>query len=443
MSDYGVDTVLRIRLERRPGQLARVAATVAELGALIGDVTTIHVGEGATIRDLTVETVDDAQAQRVVEALRRVSGVEVQQVRDRVFDAHRGGKIHSKSRVELRQLGDLRTIYTPGVARVALAIHRDPMRAWELTTLGRSVGIFTNGTRVLGLGNIGVLASLPVMEGKAVLYDQLAGLSATPVLVDTDDVDEFITTVERLAHSFGAIHLEDIRTPDCFRVESELQRRLAKPVLHDDQHGTATAALAAVINACRRTGRALRTSRVGQIGLGAAGNAIAKLLMRYGVGSMMVNDPLPAAESALTALGATATDVPRLMQEAAIVIATTGQAGLICRDAVRRGQVILALTNPRPEIDPAEALDAGAAFAADGRSVNNALAFPGLFRGALEVRSRAITPEMQIAAAEAIADATDEGAIVPSVLDPRVHAAVTSAVADCAKRLGLAGTARP
>lgn len=443
MSDYGIDTVLRLRLEHRSGQLAKLAAAVAEHGALIGDVTTLQLGDGFSWRDVTIETADDAQTQVVVDALHHLGGVHVDAVTDRVFDVHRGGKIHSTSRVELRQLGDLRTIYTPGVARVALAIAKDAREVWNLTSLGHSVGIFTNGTRVLGLGNIGALASLPVMEGKAVLYDRLAGISATPILVDTLDVGEFVVAVERVAHSFGAIHLEDIRAPDCFRIENELKKRLRKPVLHDDQHGTATAALAAVINACKRTGRDLRTSCVGQIGLGAAGSAIAKLLKSYGVGTVLVNDVAAAAMAAATEYGAAPTDVPDMMDKADIVIAATGQPGILCSCAIRRGQVIFALTNPRPEITPEEAIDAGAAFAADGRSINNALAFPGLFRGALDVRSREISPEMLIAAAEAIASCAEPVAIVPSPLDLRVHQAVAAAVADSAIRCGLSGSALP
>ena len=442
MATYRIDTVLRVRTRHRPGQLARLATVIAQEGALIGEITTVHMAEGLSTRDITVETDSEAHTARLLAALSKTDGCEVIAVRDRVFDCHRGGKIHSTSRIELRQLGDLRYIYTPGVARVAQAIEADPSLAWEYTGLGRSVGIFTNGSRVLGLGNIGPLASLPVMEGKAVLYDKFAGLSATPILIDTLDADEFIETVMRIARSFGAIHLEDIRIPECFKIESELQRRLDKPVMHDDQHGTAVVTLAAVINACRITGLELKTSKLGQVGLGAAGSAIAKLALAYGVGSVLVNDRSPEAVVPLVAAGAQAADFETLMRESQIVVCTTGKVGLISPGHIRPGQVIFALSNPHPEIDPDSARAAGAAYAADGTSINNSLAFPGIIKGALLARSRILNSQMYLAAAEAIASCAAAGEVVPSQLNPTVHEAVCAAVAGCARALGLGNTAK-
>jgi malate dehydrogenase (oxaloacetate-decarboxylating) len=442
MTKYVIDTTLRLRIPHRPGQLARFAAAIAAEGALMGEIATVRVAGTDTVRDITVETSDEEHTARVIEAVRRLDGIELIQTTDRVFDTHRGGKIRTASRVPVEQLRDLRYVYTPGVARVATAIHREPERAWELTGIGHSVGIFTNGSRVLGLGNIGPLASLPVMEGKAVLYDKFAGISATPVLVDTLDADEFIETVVRLAPTFGAIHLEDIRIPECYRIEQELDRRLAKPVMHDDQWGTATAALAALLNACRTAGRDLKTARVGQIGLGAAGSAIALLALAYGVRDVMVTDLSAEAVARMQAAGARPVDFPTLLRDADIVIATTGKPDLIRPAMVRTGQVIFALSNPDPEMRPEDAMAAGAAFAADGRSINNALAYPGLFKGALEVRSRAITKPMLLAAAEAIADHAEPGEVVPNPLSPRVHDAVRQAVVACARAEGLENTAR-
>jgi malate dehydrogenase (oxaloacetate-decarboxylating) len=441
-SGYRIDTVLRVRTRHRPGQLASLAAAVAREGALIGEITTLRREGEVSVRDITVETTDDAETERVVAALRNTEGVEVLDVTDRVFDRHRGGKVHSGSRLRIEQLADLRYIYTPGVARVAQAIQAEPARAFSLTSLGNSVGIFTNGTRVLGLGDIGPLAALPVMEGKAVLYDQFVGLSATPILIDTTDPKEFVETVVRVSRSFGAIHLEDIRIPDCFEIERELDRRLDKPVMHDDQHGTATVALGGIMNACRMVGVDLKSARMGQVGLGAAGSAIAKLALAYGVGEVMVTDRNQTAIQTLVDRGAKASDFESIMREANIVVLTTGQPGLVKPELVRKGQVIFALSNPNPEIRPDVARAAGAAFAADGQSVNNALAFPGLFKGALEVHSRAITSEMMIAAAEAIADHAVRGEVVPSPLMPEVHRAVTRAVADRARALGLTATLR-
>lgn len=282
---------------------------------------------------------------------------------------------------------------------------------------------------------------MPVMEGKAVLYDKFAGLSATPILIDTLDADEFIETVMRTSKSFGGIHLEDIRIPECFKIEAELKRRLNKPVMHDDQHGTAVVTLAAIINACRLTGLNLRQSKLGQIGLGAAGSAIARLALAYGAGSVLVTDVNSASVAALTEAGARAATLTELLREAEIVICTTGKVGLIRPEMIRPGQIIFALSNPYPEIDPDAALAAGAAYAADGAAINNALAFPGIFLGALEVRARTLHPQMFIAAAEAIANNVSPSEVVPSPLDPRVHNAVRQAVADCARGLGLANTA--
>lgn len=441
MSEHVIDTVLRVRVEHRPGQLARLTNTIAEAGGLIGDISTIHVGETATLRDVTIETIDEDQTLRVVTCIGGIEGVDVVETTDRVFEAHRGGKLHSTSRVHLDQLADMRSIYTPGVARVSRALVSDPSRAWDLTSVGNSVGIFTNGSRVLGLGNIGPLASMPVMEGKAVLYDQLVDISATPILIDTLDPIAFVETVMRVSHTFGGIHLEDIRIPDCYVIEDELRRQLRKPVMHDDQHGTATVTLAAVINACKLTGRDLKRSRVGMIGLGAAGSAIAKLVLSYGVGEVLVADTSDDAVQRVARAGAIASGTAAIMAAADIVIAATGRADLIDPRSVRNGQVIFALTNPKPEISPSDARAAGAAFAGDGRSINNALAFPGLFRGALQARSSAITTEMLIAAAETIASLAAPGDVVPSCLDRSVHQAVAAIVANTAERIGLAGTA--
>jgi malate dehydrogenase (oxaloacetate-decarboxylating) len=443
VNPHSIDTVLCVRLKHRPGHLARLAAAIADEGALLGEITTTRVGEEDTVREITIETLTDAQTGRVVERVRALDGVELQGIRDRALECHRGGKIHSTSLVELDQIRDLRTIYTPGVTRVVEAIRRDPGRVRELTAMGNSVGVFTNGSRVLGLGDTGVLASLPVMEGKAVLYDKLAGISATPILVDQRDPTSFVQTVTAVAAGFGGIHLEDIRSPDCFAIEGALRDRLEKPVLHDDQHGTATVALAAIINVCALTRVDLRKARVGQIGFGAAGSAIVKLAMAYGVAEVLVHDPSDEARARIDRLGVRAASLDTLMKQSDIVIAATGQGNLVPASLIRDGQVIFSLSNPHPEIDPQSALEAGAAFASDGRTINNALAFPGLFRGALDSRTRTITVEMLLAAAIIIATHATPGEIVPSPLDREVHRAVAQTVTSVAHSQGLDGSARP
>jgi malate dehydrogenase (oxaloacetate-decarboxylating) len=332
----------------------------------------------------------------------------------------------------------MRDVYTPGVARACVAISEDPSLAGELTMIGRSVAICTNGTRVLGLGDIGPVPSMPVMEGKAVFYHQLANVSAMPILIDTKDVDEFVETVVRIAPTFGGIHLEDISAPECFEIERRLIEILPKPVMHDDVHGTAVVTLAAAIVACRHAGLTLQEEVVGQIGLGAAGYGIAALMADAGAKRVIASDPNPLSHERARNKGIEISDLETVMAEADVVVATTGRAGLIDPSLVREGQVILALTNPYPEIEPEAALEAGAAFAADGTSVNNVLGYPGIFRGALLSGSEDITLGMKLAAAEAIADLTHESELVPDALDPNVHERVATAVRDAAIEDGAA-----
>lgn len=444
MRKLSLDTTFRLRLAHQPGQFARLSAAIAAQGGLLGDITTTRITETDVVRDVTVEMTDHDHMSKVLSAIRAVAGVEVLGITDPVIQCHRGGKIRMKSTVAIRNADDLRRVYTPGVARIARSIQENPALAFELTSMGGTVGIFTNGTRVLGLGDVGPLASLPVMEGKAVLYDTLAGVSAVPLLVDTKDPREFVETVVRLSRGFGAIHLEDIRSPDCFFIEEQLRERLRKPVLHDDQHGTATAVLAAIINACREVRLDMRRAQVGQIGLGAAGTAIARLLLAYGVSDVRVYDPDPTRVEELVRHGAKpAAGVAELLAACDVAVATTGKAGLIRPEHVRKGQVLLALSNPDAEIEPAVAREAGAAFAGDGRSINNALAFPGLFKGALKARSRAITQEMLIAAAEVIAFRAEHGDLVPSPLNLEVHEAVCAVTMSTARDQGLDNTAEP
>lgn len=422
------DVTLRLRLQHRPGSLAELAATIARADALIGDITTERIAERDSTRLVTIETLDQAHADRVVATIRGLDHVEVLGIVDQVHEWHRQGKLRVVPRREVKTIRDLRMVYTPGVARICKEIEAAPERAWELTGMGQTVGIFTNGTRVLGLGDIGALASLPVMEGKALLYSQLASLSAVPVLVDEKDPRAFAATVERVSAGFGAIHLEDIRAPDCYEIERLLIERLSKPVFHDDQHGTATAALAAIVRVCDRIGLHPHEAVLGQIGLGAAGSAIAKLAKSFGFKRVLVADRNESLLAEAKAWGAAPRPLDMLMRESRIVVAATGRANLISPADVQREQVILALSNPAPEISPESALAAGAAIAEDGRSVNNALAYPGIIRGALEARVRYITPEMLIGAARAIASCAHPDELLPSVLDERVHRLVCDAV---------------
>jgi malate dehydrogenase (oxaloacetate-decarboxylating) len=433
-----LDYTYRIQLPHRTGQLARVAGTIADGDGLIGDVTTINVGRESSVREITLEVEDREQAERIVGMLNELDGVEVLWARDRALLKHEGGKLVIESVHPVRTVQDMRDVYTPGVARACEAIVEDPSLASELTMIGRSVAICTNGTRVLGLGDIGPVASMPVMEGKAVFYHQLAGVSAMPILIDARDVDTFVETVVRIAPGFGGIHLEDISAPECFEIEARLIERLPQPVMHDDVHGTAVVTLAAALVACRQAGLTLEEEVVGQIGLGAAGFGIAALMVDAGVKRVLASDPNPLSHERARAKGIEIVEMETLMQEADVVVATTGVPGLIKPEMVREGQVILAITNPYPEIEPEDALAAGAAFAADGKSVNNVLGYPGIFRGALLSGAKQINSEMKIAAAEVLASLTPEGELVPPALDQSVHMQVSEAVREAAVKSGAA-----
>lgn len=414
------DVVFIVKNPHRPGMLGRLCTVIGEEGGLIGDMKTLFIGHDHVLREVVVSVFDAPHLGVIERAIKERTEAEVVEIKDVVFEHHRQGKIRVSRTRHVEGVGDLRYVYTPGVARVSKAIQQNPELAYDYTSIGNSVGIFTNGTRVLGLGDIGPVASMPVMEGKAMLYDQFVGLSAMPILVNTKDPDEFINIVEKVSVGFAGIHLEDIRTPDCFYIEDELIRRLHKPVMHDDQHGTATVLLAAVLNALKKVDRYGDKSLVfAQLGLGAAGYAIAKLLLDYGF-NVTAYDPNESSHKRLLDAGGTISNFEDAMN-ADVVIATTGRVGLITKEMIKKGQIIMALSNPVPEIDPDEALDAGAAFAADGKSVNNALAFPGLFKAAIEVRAEKITSEMKIAAATAISELAEYEELVPSPFNPQVH----------------------
>jgi len=426
-----IPETLVVQTERRPGSLARVLQVVADAGLVIDGLEASHREQDRTIWEINLEYSPE-QRSAVVWGIRDLPECKLLGTSDRVFQRHEGRKIEMVSRARLETLRDLRDLYTPGVARVCLAIQEDPDLARRYTQLPRPVAVVTNGTAVLGLGAIGPVAGLPVMEGKAALLHELAGLSGVPLLLEEEDPDRIVDAVAAVAPSFGAIQLEDIKAPECFAIEEALIERLDRPVLHDDQHGTAVVTLAALLTATSRVGLDLGGAVVGQIGLGAAGLGIARLLQARGVRRVLGADLDADACSRLEALGGEATDLDGVMAGSDVVVATTGVPGLIPPGKVREGQVLLALSNPEPEIEPADALAAGAGFAADGKSVNNVLGFPGLFRGALEAGAPRFRDAMFFAAAEALAACTPEDRLVPDPLDRNVHVTVAGAVREAA-----------
>jgi malate dehydrogenase (oxaloacetate-decarboxylating) len=428
---------MRIKILDAPGALGAFTTRVGEHGARFGEITTVSIGRSSKVRDVDLIAPDEAAFDRICDEVRKMDGVDLIAVTDVVRERHLGGKIATRSRLEVRSLDDLGIVYTPGVASMCLHIAKDSELARRYTAIQNTVAIVTNGTAVLGLGDIGAVAGMPVMEGKAVLFDILAGVSGVPILIDSKDPQVIIDAVKAIAPTFGAIKLEDIRAPECFEIEDRLDAELDIPVMHDDQHGTAVVVLAALLNIARVTYLNLRRSSVGIIGLGAAGSGIHKLLSAYGVQTVHGVDINPQMVARFEAAGGRPADLAGVMASSEMVIATTGVPGLIEPGMVRPKQVILALSNPDPEIDPDAALAAGAAYAADGKAVNNALAFPGLFRGALDAHATNINDAMKIAAAKVIAERAPDSELTPQILDRDLHVAVAAAVKDAAYKTGV------
>ena len=427
----------RCRLVQSPGVLGRFLAAIGSANGNIGEIRMIHMGREAVIRDITVFADNAAHLARLIEIAGNQPEAELLEVRDEVLEIHQGGKIAIRSRYVIDNLSTLRRVYTPGVAEVCLRIKEDPTMARRFTAIRHFVAIVTDGTAVLGLGDIGPKAAMPVMEGKASLLETLTGLSGIPILLNTKDPDEIVRTVVNIAPTFSAIQLEDISSPRCFDIETRIQEQVDIPVLHDDQHGTACVVTAALMNAAKMADLDLSNARIGVIGLGAAGFALAKLLTDFLGNPALGADIAPDALKRLKKAGGVPSTLKDIMASCDAVIATTGVPGLIKPEMVRKGQIILALSNPNPEIEPEAARTAGAAFAADGKSVNNVLGFPGIFRGAVDADVPRITKEMLIAAALTIAAAAPKGEIVPYPLDKKLHRKVAQAVARVALERGL------
>jgi malate dehydrogenase (oxaloacetate-decarboxylating) len=426
-----IPEILMVETIHQPGSLAKVLQVIAEAGLIIDHLNAVRREQGRTLWEITLE-MDEETDRSLYGRIDALPTARFVGKSDRVFDRHRGGKIRFFSSIPINTQQVLRDVYTPGVARVCLAIRDNPEQVWQYTSLDRTVAVVTNGTAILGLGNIGALAGLPVMEGKAALFAGLADINAVPILLKETDPQRCVDVICSIADSFGAIQLEDFAAPECFEIEAELRRRLDKPVLHDDQHGTAVVVLAAMHTATRRVGCRIEDCVIGQVGLGAAGIGIVRLLKCHGAVRVKGADRNPAALARLEQLGGIPATLEDIMASCDIVITTTGVRGLIKPEMVRKGQILFALSNPDAEIDPLLALKHGAAFAADGKGINNVLGFPGLFKGALEARAHRFTDEMLLAAAHCIANLTKGDDLVPDPLDRNVHAAVTQAVREAA-----------
>jgi malate dehydrogenase (oxaloacetate-decarboxylating) len=451
----GYAITLTVELSDAPGTFGRLAVAIGEAGGDIEGVDLIGHDGDVVVREITVKCGDAAHGEQVGAAVAQLPGIRVRDVADRTFVLHRGGKIEVVSRVPLRSRDDLSMAYTPGVGRVSAAIAASPERVWELTGKGNAVAVLSNGTAVLGLGDIGPEAAMPVMEGKAVLFKEFAGIDAYPMCVRAGTADEVVAVAKAIAPGFGGINLEDIAAPECFEIEERLRVELDIPVFHDDQHGTAIVTLAAMLNAVRVTGREMADVRVTFLGVGAAGTACAKLLLAAGVGDVVAVDRNgilgPHLASGLTgqkrwiADNTNRTGLTGGLEDAlAGADAFVGLSGpnLVKPEwlaSMAPAAIVFAMANPVPEIMP-EDVPANVAVVATGRSdypnqINNVLVFPGVFRGLLDARARTVDEATELAAARALADLIPPEElsaeyIVPSVFDRRVAPAVGAAVRD-------------
>jgi malate dehydrogenase (oxaloacetate-decarboxylating) len=456
---------IRVRLADRPGAFADLARAIADAGGLLDAIDLVRVEEGTKIRDVTIQATDADHADAIVRAVQQLDGVTVDHASDRTFLMHLGGKIHMESNMPVKTRDDLSMAYTPGVARVCSAIAADREAAWNLTIKKNTVAVVSDGSAVLGLGNIGPEAAMPVMEGKALLFKEFGGVDAWPICLATQDVDGIVAAVEAIAPGFGGINLEDISGPRCFEVEDRLRASLDIPVFHDDQHGTAVVVLAAFLNALRLVDKQPADVKVVVTGVGAAGVAVSRTLTAAGVRNLVGCDSKGAVYRGREALDAvkqrfaaetnpenergSADEVLR----GADVFVGLSQPGAVSAAGIRsmaRDPLVFAMANPTPEVLPERIADV-AAVIATGRSdypnqINNVLAFPGIFRGALDVRARAITPGMELAAGQAIAaligDDLAPDYVIPSVFNRDVAPNVAAAVAAAAEADGVARRSR-
>ena len=447
--------IVRLRLFNEVGVLNRVTQKISDLGGNIGAIDIVRPEPDALIRDITIFTHNPEHGEKLVEGLREIEDVEFINFSDRTFLAHLQGKIEINNRLPLSTRDDLSIAYTPGVARVCTEIHKNPENAYKLTIKGNTVAVVTDGSAVLGLGDMGPKAAMPVMEGKAMLFKQFADIDAWPICLDTTDTEEIISIVKALAPGFGGINLEDISAPRCFEIEERLRNELDIPVFHDDQHGTAVVTTAALINALKLVRKKPKDIKVVVSGAGAAGTACSKMIMHLGVKNLIGCDSKGAIHNQRTDINQSKRwfadnanpdqeqgSLKEVLKGADVFVGVSAPNILDAGDIrnMEKNAIVFAMANPDPEILPEDARPV-AAVVATGRSdypnqINNVLCFPGIFRGALDCRAKTITEEMKLAASHAIAETLDEqhlnpDYIIPTVFDKSVTPKIAAAIAEC------------
>ena len=454
---------LRLEIVNQVGLFGKIGTAIGEAGGDIGAVDIVKVGKGVIVRDITINARDEAHEKNIIGAVKKIKGVRVIHVSDRTFSLHHGGKIEIHNKVPVKNRDDLSRVYTPGVARVCMAIHHDKEKAYRFTIKRNSVAVVTDGSAVLGLGDIGPEAAMPVMEGKVMLFKEFANIDAFPICLATKDTEEIIKTIYNISPAFGGINLEDISSPRCFEIEERLKQELDIPVFHDDQHGTAVVVLAALFNAVKVVRKQLEGLNIVISGSGAAGTACCKILKEVGITNIIVCDrkgtiyknrkehmnPVKVWISENTNPAIIKGSLSDAMEGADVFIGVSAP-NLITVDDIKKmatDPILFVLANPEPEIAPEDA-SPHVRILATGRSdypnqINNMLCFPGLFRGLLDSRARTVNEESKLAAAKAIASMVDENElsedyIIPSIFDRRVVTTVASAVSDAAYRTGVA-----
>jgi len=454
--------ILRLKIDNKVGMLASVNQVISEMGGVVGAIDLVGPEEGVLVRDISIFTNDQNHSDKIIESIKKIPGVEFVNFSDRTFLVHLGGKISIRNRIPVKTRDDLSMAYTPGVARICMEINKDPDDAYKLTTKGNTVAVITDGTAVLGLGNIGPKAAMPVMEGKAMLFKEFADIDAWPICLDTTNTEDIIRIVKAIAPGFGGINLEDISAPRCFEIEQRLREELEIPVFHDDQHGTAVVTTAALINALKVVGKNVEKIKVIVSGAGAAGIACTKMIMHLGVKNIIVCDSKGAIHSKRTNLNSSKYWLAEnsnpekesgLLKE--VIAGADVFLGVSAPDIISKKElksmakdpIVFAMSNPDPEISPEEAYPF-AGVMATGRSdypnqINNVLCFPGIFRGALDCRSNTINEEMKLAAANAIASVVDDthlnaDYIIPSVFDTTVAKKISDSVQAAAYKTGVA-----
>jgi len=454
--------ILRLEIDKSVAHFGGILSSISAAGGDIVAIDVIKVSKTRTVRDITVNVYDQAHAQQVVDIVSRLAGVKLINVSDRTFLVHLGGKLEVQPKMPIKNREELSRVYTPGVARVCQAIAEDPTKAFSLTIKRNTVAVISDGTAVLGLGDVGPYAAMPVMEGKAMLFKQLAGIDAFPICLDTKDTEEIIRIIKAIAPAFGGINLEDISAPRCFEIEERLKEELDIPVFHDDQHGTAVVMLAGLLNALKLVGKRLEEIKVVVCGIGAAGTACTKMLLSAGVKNIIgvdregalvrgkrYDNPIWNWYAEHTNPDNVSGSLSDVIEGADVFIGVSAPGVLKVEDIKKmaRDPIVFAMANPVPEIDPEEA-EPYVRVLATGRSdypnqINNVLCFPGIFRGALDCRAREINEEMKLAAAKAIAsvvgdDELNETYIIPSVFNTKVVERVREAVIEAAVRTGVA-----